>query len=96
MSLSPCSLTLPVLLGLAVGLNSSAGWGLLAGVVAFIINAGLDKVRGNPGCSVGTRAVQASAHPSLAQPVADHGIRVPAASGANMATRSGAGSGSLL
>ena len=34
MSLSPCTLTLPVLLGLAVGLNSSAGWGMLAGVVA--------------------------------------------------------------
>ena len=77
MSLSPCTLTLPVLLGLAVGLNSSAGWGMLAGVVAFIINVGLDKVRGNPGCSLDNRAAQASAHPSLAQPVADHGIRVP-------------------
>ena len=79
MSLSPCTLTLPVLLGLAVGLNSSAGWGMLAGVVAFIINVGLDKVRGNPGCSLVARPRTASAHrhPGLAQPVADHGIRVP-------------------
>ena len=36
MSLSPCTLTLPVLLGLAVGLNSSAGWGMLAGGICFL------------------------------------------------------------
>jgi len=77
MPCSPCTLTLPLMVGLAVGMNSSAGWGLLAGVVALIINLGLDRVRGNPGCSLVSRTGRASAHPSLAQPVADHGIRVP-------------------
>lgn len=67
---------LPLMLGLIVGVNSSAVWGLLVGVLAFALNNALTRLSGR-GCPLLRRRPDASTHPELSQPVVDSGIRVP-------------------